>query len=160
MQSFRTGIGYDLHRLASGRRLLLGGVEIPHDHGLIGHSDADVVLHAVCDALLGAAGLPDIGDLFPDSDPAWKDADSRQLTGRVLTRVSDAGFAPVNVDVIIHAEAPKLGPHKARIRASLASLLRLNEEAVGVKAKTNEGIGEIGTGQAIACWAAALIRRA
>ncbi len=153
----RIGIGYDIHRTEAGRPLLLGGVEIPHDRGLLGHSDADVVLHAICDAMLGAAGLADIGELFPDSDPAYKDADSRELTRIVRARVQEAGFGITNVDVVIHAEAPKLMPHRARIRSSVAELLDLSETAVGIKATTNEGLGEIGRGEAMACWAAVLL---
>jgi 2-C-methyl-D-erythritol 2,4-cyclodiphosphate synthase len=155
----RTGLGYDLHRLAAGRPLVLGGVRIPHDCGLLGHSDADVVLHAVSDALLGAAGLGDIGELFPDSDPAWRNADSRLLVAEVLARVGTAGFRLLNVDVVIHAQQPRLGPLKADIKRSLSSLLGLPADAVGVKATTNEGLDAVGRGEAIACWAAVLIIR-
>jgi 2-C-methyl-D-erythritol 2,4-cyclodiphosphate synthase len=157
---YRTGIGYDLHRTASGRSLVLGGVPIDHDCGLIGHSDADVVLHALCDALLGAAGLGDIGQLFPDSDPAYRDADSREFVRDVLSRVRARGFRPVNVDVVIHAQRPKLGPHKQRIKESIAALLELAADAVGVKATTNEGLDAVGRGEAIACWAAVLLASA
>jgi 2-C-methyl-D-erythritol 2,4-cyclodiphosphate synthase len=157
--SFRTGIGYDLHRLVPGRPLRLGGVRIPHERGLLGHSDADVVLHALCDALLGAAGLGDIGELFPDTDPQYRDADSRRFVAEVLRRVHAAGFEVVNSDVIIHAQQPKLGPLKAQIRHELAGLLALPVEAVGVKATTNEGLDAVGRGEAIACWAAVLLRR-
>ena len=153
----RIGIGYDIHRTQAGRPLLLGGVEIPHDCGLMGHSDADVVLHAICDAMLGAAGLADIGELFPDTDPAYKDADSRELLRNVVTRIQGAGLRISNVDLVVHAERPKLGEHKARIRSSVAELLGLTESAVGIKATTNEGLGEIGRGEAIACWAAVLL---
>lgn len=155
--TYRTGIGYDLHRLVEGRPLILGGVTVPYERGLLGHSDADVVLHALCDALLGAAGLDDIGDLFPDTDPAYKDADSRQLLAQVLARVRAAGFAVGNVDVIIHAQRPKLGPYKQQIKQSLAALLALPPERVGVKAKTNEGVDAVGNGEAVACWVAALL---
>jgi len=150
----RIGIGYDLHRIGTGRPLVLGGVRIPSAFGLLGHSDADIVLHALCDALLGAAGLGDIGELFPDTDPAWKDADSRVLLADVLKRVRVAGYAIGNADVTIHAERPKLVEHKPRIRASLAALLGLPADAVGVKATTNEGLDAIGRGEALACWAA------
>jgi len=149
----RVGIGYDIHRLAEGRRLVIGGIEIPFSKGLIGHSDADVVLHAVIDALLGAAGLPDIGDLFPDTDDRFKNADSKELTIDVMRRVSERNFAPVNIDVIVHAEAPKLSPYKARMAESIATLTRLSAERVSVKAKTNEGLGPIGCADAIACTA-------
>jgi 2-C-methyl-D-erythritol 2,4-cyclodiphosphate synthase len=155
----RTGIGYDLHRTAEGRRLVLGGVQIPCDFGLIGHSDADVVLHALCDALLGAAGLGDIGELFPDSDPAYQDADSRRFVAEVLARIRAAGYSVCNVDVIIHAERPKLAEHKPRIKAALAEALDLAVDAVGVKATTNEGLDAVGRGEALACWATVLLAR-
>lgn len=148
--SDRIGIGYDLHRLVAGRALVLGGVRIAHERGLLGHSDADVVLHALCDALLGAAGQPDIGELFPDSDPAWNDADSRQFVVEALTRVRTAGFEVVNVDLIIHAQQPRLGPQKERIRSAVAELLGLMPQRVGVKATTNEGLDAVGRGDAIA----------
>jgi 2-C-methyl-D-erythritol 2,4-cyclodiphosphate synthase len=149
----RVGIGYDLHRLVAGRPLRLGGVVVPHDKRLVGHSDADVVLHAVIDAMLGAAGLGDIGERFPDTDPAYRDADSGQLLRQVLVEVRAAGLGPACVDVIIHAEQPRLAKHKPAIRQSLAGLLELPIEAVNVKAKTNEGLDAIGRGEAIACWA-------
>lgn len=155
----RIGIGYDLHRTAEGRPLVLGGVQIPCDFGLLGHSDGDVALHAVCDALLGAAGLGDIGELFPDDDPAYKNADSRTFVTDVVKRVRAGGYAIRNVDVIIHAERPKLTAHKARIKASLAELLELSPDAVGVKATTNEGLDAVGRGEALACWAAVLLAR-
>lgn len=153
----RVGIGYDLHRTDTSRPLVLGGVRIPSDRGLLGHSDADVVLHAICDALLGAVGAGDIGELFPDDDPAHRDADSRLFLRHVLNRVRAAGFRPANVDVIIHAERPKLSPHKPAIRASLCGLLDLPPDAVGVKATTNEGLDAVGRGEAIACWASATV---
>ncbi len=154
---FRVGTGYDLHRMAAGRPLLLGGVRIDHNRGLSGHSDADVVLHALCDALLGAAGLGDIGELFPDSDPAYRDADSRVFVREVRARVQAAGYQLVNVDVVIHAEQPKLSPHKQQIKESLAALLGLSPDAVGVKATTNEGLDAVGRGEAIGCWATVLL---
>ncbi len=152
MSSPRVGLGYDLHRTCTGRRLVLGGVEIASDIGLAGHSDADVVLHAICDALLGAAALGDIGDHYPDDDPRWKDADSRTLLSDVLAKVRGAGLEPAQVDVVIHAERPKLGHHKSQIRTSVASLLGLAPARVSIKATTNEGLGPIGRGDAIACW--------
>ncbi|MGD2108685.1 MAG: 2-C-methyl-D-erythritol 2,4-cyclodiphosphate synthase [Phycisphaerae bacterium] len=158
--NFRVGIGYDIHRLEEGRKLIVGGVEIEHSKGLVGHSDADVVLHAVTDALLGAAGLPDIGDLFPDTDDAYKDADSRVLLTDAMQRVRAKGYRAGNLDVIVHAEAPKLSPHKARIAASLASLTGLTPELVSVKAKTNEGMGPLGHTDAIACTAVASVVKA
>jgi 2-C-methyl-D-erythritol 2,4-cyclodiphosphate synthase len=153
----RVGIGYDLHRTQPGRRLVLGGVEIPSDFGLLGHSDADVVLHAVCDALFGAAGLPDIGEHFPDDDPAYRDADSRALLRAAIEQVGALGWSVTNVDVVIHAERPRLREFKERIRASLGALLGLAPQAVGVKATTNEGLDAVGRGEAIACWAAVLL---
>ena len=155
--SFRTGIGYDVHRTAAGRTLVLGGVRIPWERGLAGHSDADVVLHALCDALLGAAGLGDIGELFPDSDPQHRGADSGSFVREVVRRLDERSFFPINVDLMILAEAPKLTPHKAAIRERIAELLGIGPEAVGVKAGTNEGLDAVGRGEAIACMATALI---
>lgn len=156
---FRVGVGYDIHRLVEGRRLIVGGVEIDHPRGLIGHSDADAVLHAVTDALLGAAGLPDIGDLFPDSDPAYEGADSRKLLQSAMKHVSERGYAACNIDVIVHAEAPKLSPYKQRMAESIAALTNLTPADVSVKAKTNEGMGPLGYRDAIACTAVASVVR-
>jgi 2-C-methyl-D-erythritol 2,4-cyclodiphosphate synthase len=153
----RIGIGHDTHRLAQGRPLILGGVRIDHPRGLLGHSDADVVLHAVTDALLGAAGLGDIGDAFPDTDPANKDAHSNIFLSAALTRLNQAGWRVVNVDATIFAQEPKLGPVKATIRQNLAKLLGLPLDAVNVKAKTGELVGHIGRAEAIACQAAVLL---
>ena len=153
------GIGHDTHRLGEGRPLILGGVHVEHPRGLMGHSDADVVLHAITDALLGAAGLGDIGDVFPDTDPAYKDADSRLFLEGTLKRLNQAGWHVVNVDVIIFAQEPQLGPVKGRIRQSLAELLDLPNDAVNVKAKTGEKVGHIGRAEAIGCQAAVLIDR-
>lgn len=153
----RVGIGYDIHRLVDGRRLMLGGVEIPHDRGLLGHTDADVALHALTDALLGAAGLPDIGDLFPDTDPAFKGADSRNLLTEVMLKVRDKGFAIGNIDLIVHAEVPRLSPYKRRMVESIAGVLKCSPEQVSVKAKTNEGLGPVGQVDAIACTAVVLL---
>src|SRR6516164_5108025 len=153
----RVGIGHDTHRLSEGRPLILGGVRIPHVRGLAGHSDADVVLHALTDALLGAAGLGDIGDAYPDNDPRWQNADSTLFVRETLARLNQSGWRLVNVDVIIFAEAPKLGPLKAQMRQSLANLLGVAEAAVNVKAKTGEGVGVIGRGEAISCQAVVLI---
>jgi 2-C-methyl-D-erythritol 2,4-cyclodiphosphate synthase len=153
----RIGIGHDTHRLAEGRPLILGGVRVAHHRGLVGHSDADVVLHAVTDALLGAAGLGDIGDAFPDSDPSFRDCDSGLFVHETMRRLGLAGWRLVNVDVIIFAQEPKLGPVKQEIRRRLAALLGLDAEAVNVKAKTGENVGVIGRGEAISCLATALI---
>lgn len=153
----RVGIGHDTHRLVAGRPLILGGVPIEHARGLEGHSDADVVLHAVTDALLGAAGMGDIGDLWPDTDPAYRDRDSSFFVQETVERLNRAGWRVVNVDVILFAQEPRLGPRKADIRRRLAELLRLDPGAVNVKAKTGEKVGHIGRGEAIACQAVALI---
>jgi 2-C-methyl-D-erythritol 2,4-cyclodiphosphate synthase len=156
----RVGLGHDTHRLAEGRPLLLGGVRVEHSRGLVGHSDADVVLHAVTDALLGAAGLGDIGDAYPDTDPAWKGADSRVFLDETLARLNRGGWRVVNVDVTVFAQQPKLGAVKGQIRQRLAELLRLGVDAVNVKAKTGETVGHIGRGEAIGCHAVTLIERA
>jgi 2-C-methyl-D-erythritol 2,4-cyclodiphosphate synthase len=155
----RVGIGHDTHRLAPGRPLLLGGVRVEHPRGLEGHSDADVVLHALTDALLGAAGLGDIGDAYPDNDPAYKDRDSRFFVQDTLGRLNRGGWRVVNVDVIVFAQEPKLGPVKADIRRSLADLLGVEAGAVNVKAKTGERVGTIGRAEAIGCQVVALIER-
>lgn len=148
-----TGIGYDSHRFAPDRRLILGGVEIPHDQGLHGHSDADVLTHAVIDALLGAAGLGDIGEHFPDSDERWRDADSVELLETVVASVAEAGLEIVNVDCTVVMEAPRLGSHKQAIRTRLAAVLSLPEGRVNVKATTGEGIGFVGRGEGVAALA-------
>jgi 2-C-methyl-D-erythritol 2,4-cyclodiphosphate synthase len=153
----RVGIGHDTHRLSEGRPLILGGLRIDHPRGLVGHSDADVVCHAVADALLGAAGLGDIGEYYPDTDPKWRGLDSVRLLGEVVAMVERAGWKAVNCDVIIHAQEPKLGPHKEAIRANLARALRLDSGALNVKAKTGESVGPIGRGEAIMCEAAVLV---
>ena len=155
----RVGSGFDTHRLVEGRPLILGGVRVPHARGLAGHSDADVVLHAVTDALLGAAGLGDIGDAYPDDDPQWADADSRLFVTETLSRLNRAGWSIVNLDVTIFAQEPKLGPLKAAIRDSLAQLLGVPAERINVKAKTGEKVGHIGRAEAIACHAVVLIQR-
>lgn len=148
-----------MHRLVENRRLMLGGVEIPFTHGLLGHSDADVVLHAVMDAILGAAGLGDIGTLFPDTDDKWKGADSKELTLIVREGLESKKWQVVNVDLTVHAEEPKLVPYKAQMKRCIASLLGIDFLNVNVKAKTNEGLGEIGQGLAISCTAIALLKR-
>jgi 2-C-methyl-D-erythritol 2,4-cyclodiphosphate synthase len=150
-----TGIGYDSHRLAEGRRLILGGVEIPGELGLEGHSDADVLTHAVIDALLGAAGLGDIGEHFPDTDERYRDADSLELLASVVEKVSAAGLKIANVDSTVVMERPKLGPHRAAIRGRLAQVLALEEKRVNVKATTGEGIGFVGRGEGVAALAIA-----
>ena len=156
----RVGIGHDTHRLEEDRPLLLGGVRVEHPRGLAGHSDADVVLHAVTDALLGAAGLGDIGDHYPDSDPAYRDCDSSRFVRDTVQRLNRDGWRIVNLDVIIFAQAPKLGPVKNEIRRRVAELAGLAAEDVNVKAKTGESVGAIGRSEAIGCQVVALIERA
>ena len=153
----RIGMGYDIHRLVAGRKLVLGGVRVDFTMGLLGHSDGDALLHAVIDACLGAAGLGDIGEMFPDTDPRYKDADSAALLREALRRVAAAGFAVHNLDCIVYAEKPRLGPLKAQIRAGLAAVLSLDEARVNVKAKTMEGLGRIGEHEAIAAHAVVLL---
>lgn len=156
----RVGIGYDVHRLAPGRRLVLGGVEIAHPLGLEGHSDADVVLHALMDALLGAAGLGDIGQHFPPGDPRYRDADSLGLLDAVAGRLRDAGWRVVNVDVAVLAERPKLLPHLPLMRERIAARLGVDPAGVGLKATTNERLGFVGREEGIAAYAVALLDRA
>ena len=153
----RIGQGFDVHALVTGRKLIIGGVEIPHDRGLAGHSDADVLLHAVCDALIGAAGLGDIGGHFPDTDPRYKDADSRTLLRAVAQMLDRQGWRVVNVDSTIIAEAPRMAPHIPRMRENIAADLGLPPAAVNVKAKTGEKLGSIGRGEGIAAQAVALV---
>jgi 2-C-methyl-D-erythritol 4-phosphate cytidylyltransferase / 2-C-methyl-D-erythritol 2,4-cyclodiphosphate synthase len=153
----RIGTGYDLHRLVEGRRLILAGVTIPFDRGLLGHSDADIVCHAVTDAVLGAAALGDIGGLFPDTDPRWKDADSLELLRAAMHRVRDCGYSAGNVDVTVIAERPKLLPHLDAMRANLAAALGIDVGAVSIKGKTNEGVDGTGRGDAMACHAVAML---
>jgi 2-C-methyl-D-erythritol 2,4-cyclodiphosphate synthase len=149
----RTGIGIDTHRFAPGRRLVLGGVEIPYEQGLAGHSDADVLAHAIIDALLGAAGMGDIGELFPDSDPAWRDADSMALLRDVVERVRAGGYVLAHVDATVMMERPRLAPFRAAIHASLAAVLG----SVNVKATTGEGMGFVGRGEGVAALAVATL---
>lgn len=156
----RTGMGVDAHRLVPGRPLLLGGVEIPHPLGLAGHSDADVVLHAVMDALLGAAGLGDIGTHFPPDDPAWRDADSVELLRRVARMLTESGWAVAHVDAVVLAEAPRIAPYAPRMREAIAGALGVNAGAVSLKATTTEGMGAIGRGEGITAYALATVSRA
>ena len=155
--SFRIGQGYDLHRLVQDRPLILGGVEIDHDKGLLGHSDADVLLHAITDALLGAAGLGDIGRHFPDTDPAYKGADSRELLRQAVQLVVKGGWAIVNVDATIIAQEPKLAPHMDRIRESVAQCIGIDLQRINVKAKTKEGCDAVGERRAMEVHAIALL---
>ena len=180
-QAIRVGIGFDIHRLvdlsavarpvrhspqgdggrakAEGRRLVLAGVEVPSEVGPEAHSDGDVVLHAIADACLGAAGLGDLGDHFPDTDPAWKDADSGRILGLALAKVKAAGWRPASTDVNLLLERPKLGGLKEKMRGRLAELLGLEPDAVGLKARTLEGLGPIGAGQAVAAQAVVVLER-
>jgi 2-C-methyl-D-erythritol 2,4-cyclodiphosphate synthase len=155
----RVGNGFDVHALVPGRRLVLGGVTIPFDRGLEGHSDADVLLHAICDAVLGAIGAGDIGAHFPDTDPAYKDADSRALLRRVWTQARDAGYALGNVDVTVIAQAPKLAPYVSHMVANIAADLAAHADQVNIKVTTTEGLGFAGRGEGIAALATVLLMR-
>ncbi len=157
LNTFRIGEGWDTHQLVAGRPLILGGVTIPHSHGLLGHSDADALSHAITDALLGAAGLGDIGRHFPDTDAAFKGADSIALLTEAARRVREAGWQPANVDSTIVAQAPKMAPHIGAMRARLAAALGLPDAAVNVKAKTAEKMGPVGEGLAIEARAVCLL---
>jgi 2-C-methyl-D-erythritol 2,4-cyclodiphosphate synthase len=157
--NLRIGHGYDIHRIVSGRPLVLGGVKFEVDYGLDGHSDADCLTHAICDALLGAAGLPDIGHFFPNHDPIYKNIDSQILLRRVVATLKERGFSPVNIDASLIAEKPKIQPKLAAMKTALAASTGLPVEAVGLKATTNEGVDEIGRGLAIAAHAVCLIER-
>jgi 2-C-methyl-D-erythritol 2,4-cyclodiphosphate synthase len=152
-----TGIGWDSHRFAPGRRLVLGGVDVPHDRGLAGHSDADVLTHAIIDALLGAAGLGDIGQHFPDTDERWRDADSLALLRAVVEHVGAAGLRITHVDATVVLERPKLGPHREAIRARLADGLGVEAAHVNVKATTGEGMGFVGREEGVAALAVATL---
>lgn len=157
--NLRIGHGYDIHRTIAGRPLVLGGVKFDAPFGLDGHSDADALTHAVCDALLGAAALPDIGHFFPNTDPAYKNADSQILLQRVVAALRERGWSPVNIDATLIAEKPKIAPRLAEMKAALAKSTGLPVEAVGLKATTNEGSDDIGRGLAIAAHAVALIQK-
>jgi len=155
----RVGLGYDIHRLVSERKLFIGGVEIPYIKGLLGHSDADALIHAICDALLGAIAEKDIGELFPDSDPRYKGISSSQLLKVVLELVRKKGYQISNIDTVIVAEEPKFSPFKESIRESLSRIMNIDKDRVSVKAKTNEGLGEVGGKEGIACYATVLITK-
>jgi 2-C-methyl-D-erythritol 2,4-cyclodiphosphate synthase len=157
--SLRIGIGEDSHRAEPGGPLRIGGIDVPHDRQLVGHSDADVLLHAVTDALLGAAALPDIGRLFPNTDPANRNRDSAEMLALAAAKVAEAGYEVVNLDCVIHAERPKLADYMDAIRHRIAGILRLNPNAVGVKAKTGEGVGAVGRGEIIVTRRVALLER-
>ena len=153
----RAGIGYDLHRLASGRKLVLGGIEVPFEKGPVGHSDGDALAHAICDALLGAAGLGDIGTHFPDTDPKWKDARSLRFLEHVRGLLAERHLRILHLDAIVITERPKLGPHFSAMREALARALGIEASRINLKAKTNEGVGAVGRGEAIAAQAIATL---
>lgn len=157
--NLRIGHGYDIHRTLPGRKLVLGGVTFASDFGLDGHSDADVLTHAICDALLGAAGLPDIGHQFPNTDPAYRNADSQVLLQRVIAALRERGWSPVNLDATLIAEKPKIAPRLGEMKAALAQSTGLAMDAIGLKATTNEGSDDSGRGLAIAAHAVALIQK-
>lgn len=159
MNPLRIGQGYDIHRLVPGRRLVLGGVEIPWQRGLEGHSDADVVLHALGDAILGACGLGDLGEHFPPGEARWKDASSLELLRRIVNLARAEGFRVVNCDVTVLAEAPKIRPHRQAMQERIGAALGISGAAVGIKATTNEGLGSVGRGEGIAALAVALVER-
>lgn len=156
---YRSGIGTDIHELVTGRKLMLCGVHVPYPAGLAGHSDGDVGLHAIIDALLGATAMGDIGTLFPDTDPKWKDADSKKLLVIVKEQLEEKDWEIANVDLIIHAEQPSLGPFKGQMKRCVAELLGIDFTTVNVKAKTNEGFGDVGAGDAIAATAIVLLKK-
>lgn len=158
--SLHIGHGYDVHRLVEGRRCIIGGVDIPHTKGLLGHSDADVLAHALADAILGACRGGDIGKLFPDDDPAYEDADSLVLLGRVMAYARERGFELVDADCTVAAQEPKLGPHREQMRENLSRALGVSVEQVGVKATTTERLGWEGEGRGIGAWAVCLLERA
>lgn len=158
--NIRVGLGFDVHRLEPGRPCILGGLELPHPSGPLGHSDGDAVLHALSDALLGAAGLDDLGTLFSDKDPRWKGADSATLLSECLARVHATGWHVVNADLVIATEGPRIAPHRAAMRARIAELLHVTPDAINVKGKTLEGLGALAHGAGVAVQAVCLIGKA
>lgn len=155
----KAGIGYDIHRLVAGRKLYLGGTAVPFTKGLLGHSDGDVVIHAVIDAMLGAMGEGDIGRLFPDTDPKYKGIRSVELLKAVMVRLAKKKYRLVNIDTVIVAESPKLSPYINNMKRVLTPILKLEKENLGIKAKTNEGLGPVGQGKAMAAWAIVLLEK-
>ena len=153
----RVGLGFDVHRLVPGRPCILAGVDLQHERGLDGHSDGDAVLHAVTDAILGAAGLEDLGTLFPDTDERWRGADSAALLTAALDRVKEAGFRVVNIDVVVATEGPRIAPHRAAMRARLADLLEIDASCANIKGKTLEGLTDLANGNAVAVQAVCLL---
>jgi 2-C-methyl-D-erythritol 2,4-cyclodiphosphate synthase len=160
MSNLRIGLGYDLHRTIAGRPLVLANVTIPHTHGLDGHSDADVVIHALIDALTGAAGLPDVGQMFPNTDPKYKGIDSAKLLEGTMQEFAKTGYRIVNADIIVMAEKPKLSPHKPEMIKRLAELLKVREDQVNIKGKTGESMDAVGEEKAIACQCVVLLEKA
>ncbi len=156
---FRIGLGYDIHRLVTGRKLFLGGIEIPHSKGLEGHSDADVILHALCDALLGALALGDIGKFFPNTDSKWKNIDSEILLKEVYQKIQKEEYSLVNADIMLIAEEPKIAPYILRMRETIAGVLGTSVENISIKATTNEKAGSLGRGEAIACHCVVLLQK-
>jgi 2-C-methyl-D-erythritol 2,4-cyclodiphosphate synthase len=155
--NFRIGFGFDVHRLTPDRKLVLGGVEIPSDKGLLGHSDADVIIHAICDALLGATGLRDIGFHFPDTDAAWKNADSKNLLSKVVELVHEQNWIIGNIDCTLALEAPKISTYIESMRNELSAILKIDQQNISIKATTTEGLGYTGRGEGAAAWAVALV---
>ena len=160
MHEYRVGLGYDLHRTQPGRPLVLANITIPHDVGLVGHSDADVVIHALIDAITGAAALPDVGEMFPNTDPQYQGINSANLLAAVMRELSKTRWLLVNVDIVVIAQRPKLAPHKPALRRRLAELLNLPQDRVNIKGKTNELMDSIGQEKAIACHCVALLQTA
>ena len=155
----RIGIGYDIHRLMEGKRLVLGGVDIPYIKGPVSHSDGDVLLHAISDAMLGAVSMGDIGMHFPDNDPQYKDISSAKLLGKIVDLIQKKGYSVSNVDVVLIAEEPKIGPFAAGMKKTISGILKVDESDVNIKATTNEGTGSIGRGEAIASYAVAMLKK-
>lgn len=156
---YRVGLGYDIHRLVEGRKLFIGGIEIPYLKGLLGHSDADVLLHAICDALLGAISSVDIGEHFPDTDPRYQGISSVELLKKVNSLVKEKNFSVNNIDAVIIAQEPNLLPFKKKMKEMIAAVLNIREETVSIKAKTNDGLGDIGKKEAIAAWVVATVNK-
>ncbi len=156
---YRIGLGYDIHRLVTDRKLFLGGIEIPHSKGLDGHSDADVIIHSLCDAMLGALALGDIGKFFPNTDQKWKNVDSKILLTEVYKKINERKYELVNADVMLIAEEPKIAPYVMKMRETLANILETSVENISVKATTNEKTGSLGRGEAIACHCVVLLRK-
>jgi 2-C-methyl-D-erythritol 2,4-cyclodiphosphate synthase len=154
----RVGVGYDVHRLVNGHKLILGGIDIPFEKGLMGHSDADALIHAICDALLGAAGLGDIGVHFPDTDPTYKNISSMKILRKTVQMVLDKGFSIVNIDTVIFAETPKMSPYRLAMQTNIATAIKLDPDRINIKATTTEGLGIFGRGEGIGAMCVVLIQ--